>query len=67
MTRVPNLPPLAWDPATPSYRTQLAPVGVHVQPPTIPGLLVIERSDPAVWVEWRRVVSIHERRATLAR
>ena len=64
MTRTPNLPPLAWDPATPSYlrHTQAPPAGVRVQPPAIPGLLVIERSDPTVWVEWRRVCDIHARR-----
>ena len=56
-----TLPPLAWDPTIP--RRPLPPQGVHIQPPVIPGLLVIERSDPGVWVEWRRVCSIHERRA----
>ena len=56
-----DLPPLAWDPNTPSYLPR-APQGVHVQPPAIPGLLVIERSDPDVWVEWRRVSAIQERR-----
>lgn len=61
-----TLPPIDWDPATPSYRAQLAPAGVRVQPPVIPGLLVIERSDPDVWVEWRRVCAIQERRAARA-
>lgn len=55
-----TLPPLAWDPSIP--RRPLPPRGVRVQPPAIPGLLVIERSDPEVWVEWRRVSAIQERR-----
>lgn len=59
MTR--DLPPIPWDPTIP--RRPLAPRGVRVQPPAIQGLLVIERDDPDVWVEWRRVSAIHERRA----
>ena len=55
-----TLPPLQWDPTIP--RRPLPPAGVRVQPPVIPGLLVIERSDPAVWVEWRRVCAIQEQR-----
>jgi hypothetical protein len=56
-----TLPTLAWDPTIP--RRPLPPQGVTVQPQRIPGLLVIERDDPDVWIEWRRVCAIHERRA----
>ena len=56
-----DLPPIPWDPTIP--KRPLPPRGVRVQPPVIPGLLVIERSDPDVWVEWRRVCAIQERRA----
>ena len=55
-----TLPPLPWDPTIP--KRPLIPRGVRVQPPAIPGLLVIERSDPAVWIEWRRVSAIQGRR-----
>lgn len=60
-----DLPPLPWDPTIP--RRPLAPRGVRVQPPAIPGLLVIERSDPGVWVEWLRVSAIHDRRIAAGR
>lgn len=60
-----DLPPIAWDPTTP--RHSIAPRGVRVQPPAIQGLLVIERDDPEVWVEWRRVSAIHDRRIAAGR
>ena len=55
-----TLPPIPWDPTIP--KRPLPPRGVRVQPPAIPGLLVIERDDPGVWVEWRRVSAIQGRR-----
>ena len=60
-----TLPPLPWDPTIP--RRPLAPRGVRVQPTAIQGLLVIERDDPEVWIEWRRVSAIHDRRIAAGR
>lgn len=56
MTRTPNLPPLAWDPTTPSYLYRV-PQGATVNRTAIPGLMVIERSDRAALQEWLRLAN----------